>query len=152
MMQLKHANVNSGAFVTLLGSFQGYNIKRLSKQDPTESNVQTSATDEWDIVESDGGGVENPHLTLTVTIDAQNPVSGELTETLLRAFVRQATGDYYLLIKYANTDIQLRDYYGLQNANGIKCELVSANQKFRNSSVVSKQHMYDVIMTFREVR
>jgi len=151
-IQLKHANVNSGNWVTIKGSFGGYSIKRLNQINPIESNTWATDTTEWDIAESSRGGVENPVLTINAVIDIDNPLSGELDEQLLREFCRQNTGYYYLKVTLGENNTQIRDYYGNQDANGIKCELISVDQQYRPPSQAQKQHMYTVRMTFREVR
>ena len=75
---LTHASVNSGTAVDLHGVSITYSWKNLTNIDPVEG--------QFDTVESNFGGFENPKVSISGHFDVEDISSNDLTQELLTEF------------------------------------------------------------------
>lgn len=80
---LTHASVNSGTAVNLHGAKVTYGWKNTTQVDPVEG--------QFDIVESNYGGFENPKITIAGHFDVDDIDTNDLTQDLLVEFATLRT-------------------------------------------------------------
>lgn len=148
---LKNANVNSGTAVTISGNIVSYGMKRIIGGTPTEGYYDSGDTNYWEIATKHRGGIENPIIVISGSIDADETLAAhEMTEALLRHFHRERLNPCYLMVTIGKNAYQISSYDGTQPANGIKCEIINISETFDSNS--EREHFINYQITLQETQ